>query len=346
MKKKIVILFGGCSPEYHISLQSAYSVIEHINKNIYESILIGITENGQWLLFKGSSEKLLDNTWMEDKSCVPAILSPNRKDHGILIQESGGIRTRRVDAVFPVLHGKNGEDGTVQGLCELGGLSIAGCGSLSSALCMNKYMAHLIARSVNIKVPKSVLIREGESEAGIVNKIKDLTLPLFVKPVKAGSSFGITMVHSKDDIYPAVIAAYSYDDEVLIEEAIEGFETGCAVLGKDRLIIGEADEIELSRGFFNYDEKYTLATSKIHMPARISPELSVRIKECAGTLYKALGCKGFARVDLFITPKEDIIFNEINTIPGFTLHSRFPGMLMEIGMSFDDIIDEILRQAV
>lgn len=146
MKKKILILFGGCSTEYDVSLQSAYSVIEHMNKSMYACILLGITRDGQWFLFEGSTERILENTWMEDKSIRPAMISPNRQDHGILVFQESRVRKIDIDLVFPVLHGKNGEDGSVQGLCQLAGIPLAGCGTLSSALCMNKYMAHLAAR--------------------------------------------------------------------------------------------------------------------------------------------------------------------------------------------------------
>ena len=176
--------------------------------------------------------------------------------------------------------------------------------------------------------------------------MKNVGYPLFVKPVKAGSSYGITKVQIEKDLLPALELAFQHDNEVIIEENIAGFEVGCAVMGIDTLTVGEVDEIELSGGFFDYTEKYTLKTSTIYVPARISRTVSDKIKETAKLLYKAMGCSGFARVDLFLTPEGRIVFNEINTIPGFTEHSRFPGMMKAAGISLPEILDTVIRQAI
>lgn len=342
-RKKIAVLFGGCSTEYEVSLQSAYAIIQHINQASYEVITIGITKEGTWHLYSGEVDKIIDNTWMEDPACLPVMISPNKCDHGILIIHPEYVEKIRVDAVFPILHGKNGEDGTVQGLCELAGIPLIGCDMVCSALCMDKDKAHLIVQANGIKVPKSVVLKEHLEEVVLYEKIKNLEMPLFVKPVKAGSSFGITKVQQKEDLVQAVELAFTHDDEVIIEENIEGFEVGCAILGTHELIIGEVDEIELSQGFFDYTEKYTLKSSKIHMPARIRHDVAEHIKQTACTIYKALGCSGFARVDVFLKPDGTIVFNEVNTIPGFTTHSRYPNMLKGIGMRFDEIIEALIR---
>lgn len=170
--------------------------------------------------------------------------------------------------------------------------------------------------------------------------------PLYVKPVKAGSSFGITRVREANELISATVLAFQYDDQVIIEENIDGFEVGCAVLGTQELITGELDEIELKGGFFNYTEKYTLETAAVHVPARVSRATSDAMKETAKRIYRALGCSGFARVDMFLTTSGEIVFNEVNTIPGFTEHSRYPGMMKEAGHSFREILDRIIEQAV
>jgi D-alanine---D-serine ligase len=180
----------------------------------------------------------------------------------------------------------------------------------------------------------------------LTEKTSHLHYPLFVKPVKAGSSFGITKITEPGELKSAVDKAFCYDRKVIIEEAVPGFEVGCAVLGSQSLIIGNLDEIELSRGFFDYTEKYTLETSKIHLPARIDQETTDKIKNAAETIYKTLNCSGFARVDFFVTPEREIVFNEVNTIPGFTTHSRYPNMLKSVGLSFEEILDEIIRLGV
>ena len=175
---------------------------------------------------------------------------------------------------------------------------------------------------------------------------RNVGYPLFVKPVKAGSSYGVTKVSREQELLPAVENAFKYDNEIIVEETIEGFEVGCAVMGTKKLTVGEVDEIELSGGFFDFTEKYTLKTSAIHVPARIDREVSDRVKKTARVLYKALGCTGFARVDMFLTPENRIVFNEINTIPGFTEHSRFPGMMKAAGISFGEILDTVIGEAL
>lgn len=241
------------------------------------------------------------------------------------------------------MHGQNGEDGRLQGLLELAGIKYVGCDMTSSAICMDKYLAHEIVSSNGYLSPISYLFNEKDSYEMIENKICNLHFPLFVKPLKAGSSFGITKIKTISELKEALKEAFKYDNKVIIEENVDGFEVGCAVLGTDKLIIGEVDEIELEDGFFDYFEKYNLKTSKIHLPARISKEERERIKDTALAIYKILGCSGFARVDMFYTKDKKIVFNEVNTIPGCTSHSRYPSMLKEIGIPFEEVIDRLIE---
>lgn len=169
---------------------------------------------------------------------------------------------------------------------------------------------------------------------------------MFIKPVRAGSSYGITKVTGSEQLSAAVELAFQYDDHIILEEAIFGFEVGCAVLGNEALLVGEPDEIELSNGFFNFKEKYTLETSTIHVPARVTAEQREQIKESAKRIYQALDCQGFARVDQFLTPDDKLVFNEVNTIPGFTAHSRYPNMMKAAGMSFEQVISSLIELAV
>ena len=353
-KITIAILFGGNSPEYGVSLKSAYSVITHIDEAKYEPILLGINQKGEWFYFFGEPDKILSDTWNNPANCMRAIISPSRETQGIVIFEKyGNVRSMKIDVAMPVLHGKNGEDGTVQGLLELAGIPIVGCNTLASALCMDKDRAHKIVEQAGVKIARSFTITDEKDAKNCLEKAQELGLPLFIKPVKAGSSYGITRLSNEnnvlisEDFLEAVELALNYDDEVIIEENIDGFEVGCAVLGDGAdLIVGEVDEIELTDGFFNYKEKYTLETSKVHVPARIKKEKAKEVKETAKTIYKALGCSGFARVDMFLTPAGDIVFNEVNTIPGFTSHSRYPNMLKAIGMTFDQVIDTLIESAI
>ena len=347
MKKlNVAIFFGGCSSEYSVSLESAAAVIRSLDRTLYEPVLIGITQRGDWFYYTGPVEQIPADTWQTAGHCVPALLSPDRSHHHLLLLKETGVEALPVDIAFPVLHGRNGEDGTLQGLLELAGIPLAGCGVLASALCMDKDRAHTLAKAAGVRVPRAMTASRRTPPDVLSALGEELGYPLFVKPVKAGSSYGVTKVPGRDRLAEAVKLAFQYDDEIIIEENIDGFEVGCAVLGREELTVGEVDEIELSGGFFDFTEKYTLKTSAIHVPARISPKKASQIQETAKVIYRALGCSGFARVDMFLTPQGEIVFNEVNTIPGFTEHSRYPGMMKAAGISFPELISRILKEAV
>ena len=344
--KKIGVIFGGCSPEYGVSLQSAYAVIRHMDKSRYAPVLIGISSDGRWFRFEGSVEKLPVGTWLNDSDCAPCALSPDRSVGALLTFRGGGVEETRLDAVFPVLHGKNGEDGTVQGVVELAGIPLICCGVLASALCMDKDRAHRLVRAAGIRTPESLVLTSESDLRRAGGVIRSMGYPLFVKPVRAGSSYGVTQVMREGELEEAVKLAFAYDERIILEEAIDGFEVGCAVMGNSSLIVGEPDEVELSQGFFDFTEKYTLKTSAIHVPARVSSTKSAEIKRAALRIYQSLGCRGFARVDMFLTPDGEVVFNEVNTIPGFTEHSRFPAMLAAAGMDFEQVVTTAIELAV
>lgn len=343
-KKKIAVFFGGCSSEYDVSLQSAYSVITHINHEVYHIIPIGVNRfTGQWYWYQGNADAILKDKWYSDHTCIPVFPSMDRFIHGVHYRKEQKLQTLSLDAAFPVLHGKNGEDGTIQGVMELSGIPIIGCGLLSSALCMDKEVTHRIVSLKGIPTAKSVIVKKPYETIQIKQAALSLGYPLFIKPVRAGSSLGITKVYTEKELMPAVKHAFHYDSTVMLEEMIRGSEFGCAILGTKELTVGEIDEIELSQDFFDYTEKYTLKTSKIHVPARISRAKSEELKQTAITVYRALKCSCFARIDMFLTPDGTIYLNEVNTIPGFTSHSRYPNMLQAAGLSFDDIISRLLE---
>jgi len=325
--KTILILYGGCSSEYGVSLQSAQAVLEHLNPRRWQALPVHITRTGQW-------------------TCegLPCVLRLDR-GHAALLLADG--RTLAFDGAFPVLHGKNGEDGTVQGLLEMAGVPVIGCGTLSSALCMDKDRAHKLAALAGVRVPRGKVFTGDGAPAELETCARELGFPLFVKPVRSGSSFGISRVTRAEELAEAVSAAFDHDREVLLEEAVPGFEVGCAVLGDPpALTVGAVDEIELSGGFFDFDEKYSLKTSAIHCPARIPPEKAREIQEAAKTVYTALDCRGFARADFFLTPAGEVVFNEVNTIPGFTAHSRYPSMMKAIGLDFTALLDRLIELGV
>lgn len=342
-KKRIAVLFGGNSTEYGVSLQSAYAVLTNLDPEKYKAVAVGITREGDWYLYKGCYEKIKDGTWTADReNLLPAAVSVSRRERGLLALQEGRYCPVPADGVFPVLHGKNGEDGTVQGLFELAGIPLIGCGMLSSALCMDKDRAHRLVSLAGISVPRAVVFSRRTADSALKEAEMSLSYPLFVKPVRAGSSFGVTKIFSPQELRDAAEEAFRYDAEVMAEEAVDGFEVGCAVLGTDDPITGRVDEIELAGGFFDYTEKYTLRSARIHVPARIAPETEEKIRETALTVYRTLGCSGFARVDLFLTPDGRIVFNEVNTIPGLTTHSRYPMMMKGIGLSFPEMLDRLI----
>ncbi len=343
MRKRIAVIFGGHSSEYEVSLQSAFSVLQNMNENKFEVFPVGITREGEWYHYTGGLEQIRDNSWGEEKENLHSVaVSQSRPAPGFLVFDGDGCRRIPVDLVLPVLHGRNGEDGTLQGLFELAGIPVAGCGTLSSALCMDKDRAHKLVGLAGIAVPKAVAFRQADQEAACRKVKETLSCPLFVKPLRAGSSLGITRITKMQELFSAVEFAFTYDTEVIVEEEVDGSEVGCAILGDEVLTVGRVDEVALSGSFFDYTEKYTLQSSRIYMPARVERKTEERIQETAVAIYRTLGCSGFARVDMFYTSSGEIVFNEVNTIPGFTAHSRYPNMMKGIGLSFTEVLDKLL----
>lgn len=343
-QKRIAIFFGGDSTEYGVSLQSASAVIKAINREDYQLVLIGIEPgSGTWFWYQGDEENIEKNCWCSMETCTRIYPAMDKSVHGFCYYKEGLFHEFSIDAAFPILHGKNGEDGTVQGVLELMGVPVIGCGVLSSAVCMDKVLSHQIVKAAGIKTADYRMVPREASKDAVRELAAEIGYPLFVKPVRAGSSFGITKVQGENELPDAVEEAFTHDTMVILEEAVDGFEVGCAVLGTRKLLIGEVDEIELSDGFFDFTEKYTLKTSSIHVPARISKEKAEEIKKAALQIYRLLGCSHFARVDMFLTGAGEIYFNEVNTIPGFTAHSRYPNMLKAAGFPFEEVISRLLK---
>ena len=333
---KVGIIFGGCSEEHPISIKSAQEVAKNLDIEKYEPFYIGITKSGAWKLCDGP-----DANW-ENGSCRPAALSPDRSVHGLLVLEQGQYETIRLDMVFPVLHGKLGEDGAMQGLLELSGIPYVGCDVQSSALCMDKSLAYIVARSAGIATPNFWTVAANEN----IDPDR-LTYPVFVKPARSGSSFGVSKVSRKEELLSAVETARQYDSKVLIEEAVVGSEVGCAILGNDMdLIVGEPDRIHLSHGFFRIHQESEPESgsenSTAIVPADISAESRLLVQETAKALYRALGCRGLARVDMFLKEDGNVVLNEVNTLPGMTSYSRYPRMMAAAGLPLADVIDRIV----
>ncbi len=337
---KIGIVFGGCCEEHPISVKSARQVARHLDTDKYEPFYIGITTTGAWKLCDGP-----EGDW-ENGSSRPAVLSPDRGVHGLLVMEPGRSSTIGLDVVLPVLHGKLGEDGAMQGLLELSGIPYVGCDVQSSALCMDKSLAYIVARSAGIATPAfwTVTANENVDPDGF-------TYPVFVKPARSGSSFGVSKASRPEELLSAVGTARQYDSKVLIEEAVVGSEVGCAVLGSGLdLIVGEVDQIALSHGFFQIhqesDPEAGSDNATVIVPADIGAESRSLVQETAKVIYRALGCTGLARVDMFIRQDGRVVLNEVNTLPGMTSYSRYPRMMAAAGLSFADVIDRTVSSAL
>ncbi|MFA7767470.1 D-alanine--(R)-lactate ligase VanA-Sc [Streptomyces sp. NRRL S-448] len=337
---KVGVIFGGRSEEHLVSVKSAREVARNLDPEKYEPFYIGITKSGAWKLCDGPEAE-----W-ENGNCRPAVLSPDSDVHGLLVLEQGSYGTIRLDVVLPVLHGTLGEDGSMQGLLELSGIPYIGCDVQSSALCMDKSLAYVVARSAGIATPNFWTVTAEE----IIDPAQ-LTYPVFVKPARSGSSFGVTKVSREEELPSAVETARQYDSKVLIEEAVVANEIGCAILGNESdLVTGEVDRIALSHGFFRIHQEDAPETGSENsvaiVPADIPEESRLLVQEAAKAVYRALGCSGLARVDMFLKEDGEIVLNEVNTFPGLTSYSRYPRMMAAAGMPLSEVIDRTVSLAL
>lgn len=339
-KLTVGILFGGISEEHHVSAKSAREVAKSLDLERYEPIWIGITLRGNWMLCDGP-----EDGW-ETRASRRAVLSPDRDVHGLLIIDEGGVETIRLDVILPVLHGTLGEDGAVQGLFELAGVPYVGCDVQSSVVCMDKSLAYTVAASAGIATPSFRVVHPGEDVGSLA-----LEYPVYVKPARSGSSFGVSKVESSEGLQEAVQTAREYDGKVLIEQAVVGSEIGCAILGvTPDLFVGESDRVALSHGFFRIHQEATPETgsenSTFIVPADISPSARAVVHEAAKAVYVALGCRGLARVDMFLTEDGRAVLNEVNTLPGLTSYSRYPRMMAAAGMPLREVLTRALTLAL
>ena len=349
MKKiTLAVLFGGSSTEYEISLQSAHAVLTHLDRDRYEPVLLGITRDGRWLLYQGPVDALLDDTWHTDaRHTVPAVISPDRGVHGLLLIAPAGPSTRYLDAAFPVLHGKNGEDGTVQGLLELAGIPVVGCGVLASALCMDKDVAHRLVRAAGVAVPPSILFRAGEGLDTLPERTASLTYPLFVKPANAGSSVGVGKARNETELADAIEKAFLHDDKLVLEEGIDGMEVECAVLGNEKPKASTVGEVVPCNDFYDYEAKYIAADSELHIPARLPADTLEAVRAAACRVFTEMGCSGLARVDFFVRKSDGaVLLNEPNTIPGFTPISMYPKLWEHTGLPYGELLDRLIQLAL
>lgn len=352
-KKKVAVIFGGSSSEHEVSQWSAASILEHIPREKYEVVCVGITRDGRWLRYDGAVAGIADGSWENDPSCCPAFLPPDRGAQGLYVLRDGAAALEKIDVVFPVLHGKNGEDGTIQGLLQLSGIPYVGCGPLASAVCMDKAVSRTLLAAANIAQTHYLwfyadrYIGNPEPAAVIRRKIEArLEFPIFVKPANAGSSVGISKVEAMEALDAAVEKAAREDSKIVVEEGVVGQEVECAVLGNRDAEASPVGEIGASAAFYDYDDKYKNGTSQLFIPARIGEETTEEIRRTAVRAYRLLGCRGLARVDFFVRRKDGkVLLNEINTLPGFTQISMYPKLWEAAGLPYAGLIDRLIELA-
>ena len=349
-KLTVLALFGGKSSEHDVSTVSAASVISNIPCDKYNVIMLGITKDGRWLRYTGEISRLPEDKWLEDEADLhPAYLVPDSSVGGIVEIIDGKVVTTPVDVVFPILHGKNGEDGTVQGLLQLAGLAFVGCDMISSADCMDKAVTNALADRAGIAQAKWLSFTEHEYRSNpqkiLDNAAETLGYPIFVKPANAGSSVGISKATDLQTLADGIEVAFVNDNKVVLEETVTGREVECAVLGNEEPIVATPGEIAPCNDFYDFDAKYVAGTSGLFIPARISDEQLEAVKKQAIKAYKALGCEGLSRVDFFVND-EQILLNEINTIPGFTSISMYPKLFEHSGIAYPDLLDKLLTLAI
>lgn len=351
-KRKVAVVFGGKSGEHEVSLMSATNVIKAMDKDKYDIHMIGINKQGRWMEYKGDVNNIQDGSWEEEaakesrKSTVDLLFSD------FFNSEATHSLIRSVDVIFPVLHGPNGEDGTVQGLFQLLDIPYVGCGVLASALGMDKALSKQIFKSVGLSVGPYVVLLKKEIKENI-NKVSDkieadFQYPVFIKPANMGSSVGITKAHNRESLQKGLLDACSFDRKIIVEASIQGRELECAVLGNDSPKASGVGEIIPSHEFYDYEAKYFDGdNSKVLIPADLSEEKAEEIKAMAVKAYKSLDCAGLARADFFMEHGTNKIYiNELNTLPGFTRISMYPKLWDKEGLKYSELIDQLIEYAI
>ena len=351
MKQTLLILFGGRSGEYEVSLTSAAAVTDNVPRDKYDVVTAGITREGRWFLCPCDTDAIRSGAWIDSPSLVPCVLST---DYGAreLIALDGSFRRVPFDVAMAVIHGTQGEDGQIQGLFELCGAPLVGCPTQVSANCMDKATTKRLVGAADISCAPDVLTNRAawlaDSAAVIAEAESALGYPMFVKPSRAGSSVGVTKAHNKKELAAAIEAALAWDGRtVLIEKCIVGREVEVAVLVEGaKITVSVPGEIDPGSEFYDYDTKYKTDTASYFIPARLSDGCLEEVRETARRAAKTLGVEGLARIDFFVTANEDVILNEVNTMPGFTPISMYPKLMAAVGVSFPELIDRLAAEAI
>ena len=352
MKKlNVCVLFGGVSPEHEVSLRSAESVLNNIDHEKYNVFPVGITKDGDWIQYNGTDYALLPTgAWETYPENRRAAISPIR-GQGLLYFEGDCVVREWIDVVFPVLHGENGEDGAIQGLLQLAGIPYVGPHISASAVAMDKTLTKLVMDNAGVPQAAWQLVRSRELKNHMEKILENLesrfAYPMFVKPAGTGSSVGVSKASDREALEKALENAAKFDEKILVEEFIHGREIEVAVMGNDNPVASTCGEIDSGVEFYDYEAKYVTNTSTAYIPARIPEDVQEQVREAAVKVYSAIGCQGLSRVDFFVTYEDNrVVFNEINTIPGFTSISMYPKLFADSGIPYAELIDELLNLAM
>jgi D-alanine-D-alanine ligase len=345
-KKTIAVLFGGQSSEHEVSCVSATTIIKNINTDLYRVIIIGITKSGKWIKVN-TVEEIQSGEW--SKGSVTAIISPDATQRSVLFIEGSKVTAEKIDAAFPALHGLCGEDGTVQGLLELAKIPYVGCGVVASGVSMDKLFTKIIVDTLGIRQAKYVPVMKKELEQirTAVEKVEEkLSYPVFIKPSNAGSSRGVSKAHNRDELIKGLHTAAEHDRKILVEETINGREVECAVLGGNEPKASGVGEIVAAADFYDYDAKYNNVESKTILSPVLLGNATETIRDYAVRIFKAVDGYGLSRVDFFVDKETgEVIFNEINTMPGFTGISMYPMLWEAKGIGKPQLVEKLLQLA-
>lgn len=348
-KKRIVIIFGGHSAEYYVSCMSAANVISHIDMDKFEVEKLGITSDGKWLLTEASAKEIHDGkTWIENESNLPAMISPERDARKLLAFAGDTLIEKEVDAVFCVIHGTDGEDGKVQGILELANIPYVGCGIAASAIGYDKVLSKDIVATTGIDQADFWIVRKNsfvKDDIDAIDEYFSSRYPLFVKPARAGSSVGVSKVNSKDELEAAIRVGFEVDGKLLIEEGIVGRELEIAILGSENPMASSIGEILAHGDFYTYDSKYNDSESRTRVVDDIPSEIAEAMRAAALKIYRRLECEGLSRVDFFLQEDGKYIFNEINTLPGFTSISMYSQLWEHEGVPYGELITRLIEDA-
>ena len=348
-KIKVAVLFGGQSSEHSVSELSVTNVLSQMDTDKFEPYMVGITTEGKWYLYEGEIKDIRECGWEKSDKITPAFIAPDASMGGLVVMREKGIEILPIDVCYPVLHGKWGEDGTIQGLCALAKLPCVGPDMLSSAICMDKTIAKVMFKYLNIPQADWVTVykRDLKEPSMRIAEIEGkLGYPVFVKPANAGSSVGIAKAKNREDLMKALEVAAEHDDKILVEEFIKGHEVESAPLGNgDRIFVPMPGEVISANEFYDFEAKYQIE-STIRIPADLKPEVADLVRMYAKKIFAGIGLSGQSRIDFFVTDDDRVLINEVNTLPGFTDISMYPKMLEKGGVPQKELITNLIELAL